>query len=99
MVLNYCDDQIWLSPDNNLIETYVHKLQNFGYNLTLEDNGDIFSFLGINFEHIGNKIKLTQAGLAKKITNYMGMFKATSRETPASRVALGSDKNGVPFDE
>ena len=23
MVLNYCDDQIWLSPDNALIESYV----------------------------------------------------------------------------
>jgi hypothetical protein len=26
MVLNYCDDQIWLSPDNVLIEEYVSKL-------------------------------------------------------------------------
>ena len=25
MVLNYCDDQVWLSPDNDLIETYVAK--------------------------------------------------------------------------
>lgn len=26
MVLNYCDDQIWLSPDMSLIEEYVQKL-------------------------------------------------------------------------
>ena len=30
MVLNYCDDQIWLSPDNALIETYVSRLQKIG---------------------------------------------------------------------
>ena len=30
MVLNYCDDQIWLSPDNALIESYVKKLQAIG---------------------------------------------------------------------
>ena len=48
MVLNYCDDQIWLSPDNALIEEYVRILQNLGYDLTLEDEGDIFGFLMIN---------------------------------------------------
>jgi Reverse transcriptase (RNA-dependent DNA polymerase) len=36
MVLNYCDDQIWLSPDNALIEQYVTKLQNIGYDLSIE---------------------------------------------------------------
>ena len=99
MVLNYCDDQVWLSPDNDLIETYVAKLQNLGYDLTLEEDGDIFGFLGINFERIGNKIKLTQAGLAKKVINYLNMSKATPRDTPAAVLNLGSDKDGPPFDE
>jgi len=49
MVLNCCDDQIWLSPDDNLIEEYVGKLKDLGYDLTLELDGDIFAFLGINF--------------------------------------------------
>ena len=48
MVLNYCDDQIWLSPNNDLIERYVSKLKNLGYDLEIEDKGDnIFGFLGI----------------------------------------------------
>jgi len=36
MVLNYCDDQIWLSPDNQLIEKYAQSLKDLGYNLELE---------------------------------------------------------------
>ena len=40
MVLNYCDDQIWLSPNNDLIERYVNKLKGLGYNLEIEDKGD-----------------------------------------------------------
>jgi hypothetical protein len=39
MVLNYCDDQIWLSPDNDLIEPYVNQLKDLGYDLTLEEDG------------------------------------------------------------
>ena len=54
MVLNYCDDQIWLSPDNDLIESYVLKLKNLGYDLELESQGDIYSFLGIEFDTVGN---------------------------------------------
>ena len=99
MVLNYCDDQIWLSPDNGLIEQYVQKLKDLNYDLTLEDEGDIFGFLGIEISTVGDMIKLTQTGLAKKIINYLGMSKATPKETPAALVPLGSDKNGDPFDE
>ena len=50
MVLNYCDDQIWLSPDNALIEEYVGKLHALGYDLTLEKQGDMFAFLGIDIK-------------------------------------------------
>jgi hypothetical protein len=56
MVLNYCDDQIWLSPDNDKIEEYVQKLADLGDNLTLEDEGDIFAFLGIQLETTGSQV-------------------------------------------
>ena len=49
-VLNYCDDQIWLSPDEKLIEQYIKKLRDIGYNLTMEPDGNIFAFLGIDFK-------------------------------------------------
>ena len=106
MVLNYCDDQIWLSPDNDLIEDHVAKLQGLGYDLTgydltLEDDGDIFGFLGININRPdgGSKISLSQPGLTKKIINYTGMQEATPRETPAVMEPIGADKDGEPFDE
>jgi Reverse transcriptase (RNA-dependent DNA polymerase) len=82
MVLNYCDDQIWLSPDNALIEEYVSKLAGLGYDLTLEPKGDIFGFLGINFSQNGSEIELTQPGLIKKIINYTGMSNPRTARIP-----------------
>ena len=99
MVLNYCDDQIWLSPDNALVEKYVKKLQKLGYDLTLEDNSNMFGFLGIEFNRKGNTIELTQHGLIEKVINYTGMSKASSQPTPAVKEPLGADKDGPPFDE
>ena len=99
MVLNYCDDQIWLSPDNDLIEEYVAKLAGAGYDLTLEPDGDIFGFLGINFETQGPKIQLTQTGLIEKVINYTMMSNASEKSTPAAQTPLGTDANGEPFSE
>jgi len=99
MVLNYCDDQIWLSPDNELIEEYVQKLSDLGYDLTLEDEGDIFAFLGINFAQTDGQIELSQTGLIEKVIKFTGMTNATSKSTPAAEQPLGSDKDGPLFDE
>ena len=79
MVLNYCDDQIWLSPDDALIEEYVMKLKNLGYDLTLEPKGDMFGFLGIDFKQDGEVIELTQKGLTEKVIAYaIHQFTCTS---------------------
>ena len=99
MVLNYCDDQIWLSPDNALIEEYVHKLQNLGYDLTLENDNNMFGFLGIEFSRTGDTIELTQKGLIQKVLDYTGMASASPMPTPAAREPLGRDLNGLPMQE
>ena len=99
MVLNYCDDQIWLSPDNDLIEEYVGKLKGLGYDLTLEEDGDIFGFLGINMKKDGSNIILTQEGLTAKVIAYLGLSNASPKSTPAASDPLGSDKSGAPFEE
>ena len=83
MVLNYCDDQIWLSPDNSLIEKYVKQLQDLQYDLTLEPEGGLFDFLGINFDQVGSKIVLTQTGLIEKVIKYTNMDGSSTRDTPA----------------
>jgi Reverse transcriptase (RNA-dependent DNA polymerase) len=99
MVLNYCDDQIWMSPDNSLIEEYVAKLQALNYELILEEEGDLFAFLGINFRKDGSTIELTQPGLINKVITYLGMDDASPKDTPATTAPLGTDKDGEPFDE
>jgi len=82
-----------------LIEEYVQKLSDLGYDLVLEDEGDIFAFLGINFTQTGSQIELSQTGLIEKIIKFTGMTNATSKSTPAAEQPLGSDKDGPPFDE
>ena len=77
MVLNYCDDQIWLSPDNALIEKYVKRLDQMGYDLTLEEDSNLFGFLGIDFKCTGKTIELTQQGLIKKVLAYTKMSQAS----------------------
>ena len=101
MVLNYCDDQIWLSPDNSLIEKYVNRLKNSGYDLEIEDKGDnIFGFLGIEIKRLPNgQIHLSQEGLINKVINYCGMSGASPKSTPAASAPLGTDTFGAPFEE
>ena len=99
MVLNYCDDQIWLSPDNSLIEEHVSKLKALGYDLTIEPEGDMFGFLGIEFRQIGKTIELTQKGLIEKVINYTGLKDSKPQPTPANTAPLGTNKNDAPFDE
>ena len=99
MVLNYCDDQIWLSPDGKLIEEYVGKLKSLGYGLTLEKEGDVFAFLGIEFRRNGSRIELTQKGLIDKVINYVGLQNSNPKSTPAATNPLGSDKDGEAFSE
>jgi len=69
MVLNYCNDQLWLCPGNNLIESHVLKLKNLGHDLELESQGDIYSFLSIEFDTVGDIIHLPQKGLIDKVIN------------------------------
>ena len=78
MVLNYCDDQIWLSPDNSLIEKYVAQLKH-NYDLTLEPEGNIFGFLGIEFNRPSgtSEIEITQKDIIAKTIRFTRMSKAT----------------------
>ena len=100
MVLNYCDDQIWLAPNHDMIERFVHKLQHDGYDLTIEDKrNNIFGFLGIEINKKGKQIELTQKGLIDKVIKYCNMENASSKTTPAATTPLGTDKFGEPFNE
>ena len=101
MVLNYCDDQIWLSPDNAKIESYVQRLKGLGYDLEIEDDGNnIFAFLGIEIQRSKDgQIHLSQTGLIQKVLKYCGMEDASGKSTPAATAPLGTDASGDPFKE
>jgi histone deacetylase 1/2 len=99
IVLNYCDDQIWLSPNDKLIEKYVGQMATLGYDLTLEPKGDMFGFLGIDFKRRGSTIELTQVGLIDKVVKFVGLQNCKPLPTPALKEPLGSDPDGDPFDE
>jgi len=87
VVLNCCDDQIWLCPDNDLTESCVLKLKNLGYNLELESQGDICSFLGIEFDTVGDRIHLSQKGLINEVITYTGVGNTEGKDTPAATVS------------
>jgi len=99
MVLNYCDDQIWLSPDDNLIDLYVEKLKALGYDLTIEPDGDMFGFLGIDFKRSGTQVLLMQQGLTDKVINYLGFQDSKLKSTTASTTPLGTNTTSPPFTE
>ena len=98
MVLQYVDDQIWVSKDPKSIERKVEALKKRGFLLTMEDSVDMFAFLGIDVTRKGTTIELTQKGLTDKVIKYLGL-ENSSKDTPAAADPLGSDKDGDPFDE
>lgn len=81
MVLNCCDDWIWLSPDNAPIKECVDKLKGLGHDLILADDGDIFGFSGINFQRTRSTVELTQTGLINKTIKCTNTSHATPRST------------------
>ena len=100
MVLQYVDDQIWIAKDPSKIERRVQDLKDLGYLLTIEEDANMFGFLGIDISRDGDQVELTQKGLTDKVIRYLGMDKSVSKEsTPAAANPLGADKAGPDFDE
>ena len=82
-----------------MIEEYVAKLRDLGYALTMEEEGDMFAFLGIDFKRYGSSIELTQKGLIEKVIKYTGLENSNPKSTPAQTQPLGADKDGEVFNE
>lgn len=99
MVLQYVDDQIWIARDAKRIIKHVEGLKEKKFLLTMEDDGDMFGFLGINVHRDKGTIELTQQGLTEKVLRYMGLQDSKTKDTPAALDPLGSDKDGDPFQD
>jgi hypothetical protein len=100
----YVDDTILCGPDSSALEA---EIQGLGVNnleqrhaFQLRDEGEVGDFLGIRIhKREQGKFNLTQTGLIEKVIAATGMQDCNPLPTPTSKEALGSDRNGDPFNE
>ena len=97
MVVLYVDDAGISYKDEADIDPLIRALQEKGFSLTRE--GSFAEFLGIKFDRVGDKFKMTQRGLIDKIIHTTGLQNCKPNNMPQSMTALGSDPNGKPMEE
>ncbi len=91
--VTYVDDCIMFAQNQEDIDKTIEDLREHG--MTLEKEEDVAGFLGVHIERAGNRIKLTQKGLTKRIIEALGADKLPPVSTPATEV-LGKDLDGDP---
>ena len=80
--LVHVDDVIWVAPSHTHIHTLLNSLED-DFDLTLE--GDIQTFLGIQFTHLQNgTIQLTQCGLIDQVLQATGMLDSNPDQSTTS---------------
>ena len=93
VLITYVDDCILMSPDANKIDDCIRDL---GKDYSLEDEGDINAYLGINVTRpTKDSIELNQPALIKRIIDSIGLKDQRMHDTPAD-VVLTPDKDGPP---
>jgi hypothetical protein len=97
--ITFVDDVGVAAPTEKLIDEFIEKLRQKGFEL--EKEGSFAQFLGIKFERNQREgsIELTQKGLISKIIAVTGLQSCKPNLTPASQLALGRDEDGEPMDE
>lgn len=101
MVLQHVDDQIWISKEPKHIDRHITSLQNKGFLMTMEDNEDMFGFLGINIKRKGNQVELMQKGLIEKTRGHLSLTQTRKKPQPPmthwvlTRTASPSTRNGI----
>ena len=99
MLMILCVDDAGLAaPEEKDIENPVEELRNEGFDLELE--GDFSTHLGIGIEENEDGTRwMTQKGLIDRIIEATKMTDCNPNKTPTLTVALGSDKDGEPWDQ
>ena len=68
--------------------------------LEMNAEGDVMTFLGIQFNHFpGGEVEMQQVGLTERVLNTTGLQDCNSDRTPPAQQPLGSNKDGTPFAE
>jgi hypothetical protein len=95
IILTYVYDCLFFSQSNNIIHLIIKNLQDDGFTLTEEREGDEFAFLGVEVTKTENReISLKQQGLTEKILRTCGMEECNTKATPCSSVPMGTDELG-----
>jgi hypothetical protein len=100
----YVDDTIFAGPDASKLDDMIRSLSDdhggTKSKYELQAEGTVQDFLGINIKQISERsFRLTQTGLIQKILTKTNLLDARAKTTPATTTALGSDTDGLPFDE
>ncbi|KAL3782482.1 hypothetical protein ACHAWO_005229 [Cyclotella atomus] len=99
----YVDDILFFARDDSDIDNVISALQK--NHVQIRREGTAEGFLGVALEHTTNngvtQIKLTQAGLAKRIVETLGLCSqySTAISTPAEASPLPKDADGAPAAE
>jgi Reverse transcriptase (RNA-dependent DNA polymerase) len=91
----YVDDVVKIGRSEKELNTIVKELSK---EFKVTDEGELTGFLGIDVKRSGNKFKLSQPTLIKKIVNLAGLQDCKPNKVPATKV-LGSLLEDPPHDE
>ena len=91
ILITYVDDCILISPHAHLLDKWVIDMKK---DYTLEDEGDINAYLGINITRPTSKtFKMNQPALIKCIIDSLNLKDQCQHDTPADHI-LHKDKDG-----
>ena len=100
IALCYVDDILFYARTNDEIDSLISKLKRDG--LMIRKEGSAEGFLGVDVKSLDStsapRLHLTQAGLAKRIVDALGLCSSfsTAISTPAEISPLPKDLSGVP---
>jgi hypothetical protein len=97
LLVCFVDDCGLAVDDPSKVNWFVDELRKKGFELEVE--GDFTAFLGVAFDKsVDGSIHIHQSGLIDKIIVASKLEDANPNWTPAAPAAIGSDKEGTPYD-
>ena len=98
MMVLYVDDAGIAAPNQSIIDNFVAKLKDLGFDLEIK--GNFSSYLGIGIEELDNgKRNMTQKVLIKEVIKTTKMENCNPNWTLSTQVAFRSDPDGEPYDQ
>ena len=97
--LIYVYDLLFFGPDQDEIYEVIKELEDTGISLTVEE--DVYDLLWVEVYNDNNSVKvtLTQGGFTKKVLKKVWMLDSNKKITPEAKNTLGTETDGIPFDE